>query len=743
MTSVAALALVLLVQSTPLTVERLASLPRLSGTAPSAPVWSPDGRMLAFLWNDAGLPFKDVWVVAADGSGLRRVTDLSRETGGIPEGGPVTRSFEELRRKTEARLASGISEVRFTPDGSALVFVFKGDLYRTPTMGAGPVRLTEGGGLTRALAFSPDAAFLSYLRDGDLWLWNQKSDMRVRATEVGVLAKGVIASDPTTFLDAGIVSYRWSRDGSSLALECENRERVRTMLFPDYLGEETAAPAVRRDLPGEQDAVRTVALYRVHEGRLLFLDLPETHDRRIASIEWSPDGKTLLVDENSENAEDRYIYLFDAETASRREIFHSHYAPNGSTTSASTLWTSTFRSDGQAVLFVSDRGGRHHLWSVGVGGGEPVAITSGEWSTVGPAYEGSGLTLSRAAKKAFFVSTKKSPYERQVYEVPEGGGAVSQITGLPGTHAFVVSPDGTKLALLHSSDTSPTELYLTEARAGAAERRVTNSPVAEFSSYDWTEPSYVTFESHVDGVTLHGRLLAPRNLQTGKKYPAVIGPVYSNTVRNKWDERWSLIQQYLAMEGEYYVLLVDIRGSVGYGRDFLSKLVGNIGEIDVEDLVSGVHYLESLSSVDPERIGVWGWSYGGLLAAMAAFKKPGVFQAAIAGAPATNVWHATTGEVDLFGRPEARPEIYRKGSAVEFAEDLRDPLLIIHGMQDTTVLFQDSINLAEKLMTLGKDFDLVVLPSSLHDGTRKDYTALHLMRKIAQFFDRHLGPGPR
>ena len=318
-----------------------------------------------------------------------------------------------------------------------------------------------------------------------------------------------------------------------------------------------------------------------------------------------------------------------------------------------------------------------------------------------------------------------------------------RITSLPGTHAFVVSPDGTKLALLHSSDLTPTELYLVEARTGAAERRVTRSPVAEFSRYDWIEPSYVTFESHVDGVTLHGRLLAPRNLQAGKKYPAVIGPVYSNTVRNKWDERWSLLQQYLAMEGEYYVLLVDIRGSVGYGRDFLSKLVGNIGEIDVEDLVSGVHYLEGLPAVDPDRIGVWGWSYGGLLAAMAVFKKPGVFQAAVAGAPATNVWHATTGEMDLFGNPSARPEIYRKGSAVEFAENLRDPLLIIHGMQDTTVLFQDSVNLAEKLMKLGKDFDLVVLPSSLHDGTRKDYTALHLMRKITQFFDRHLGPGPR
>ncbi len=539
------------------------------------------------------------------------------------------------------------------------------------------------------------------------------------------------------------MSYRWSKDGSALALEYENRERVRKMLFPDYLGEETKAPAVRRDLPGENDAERKVALYRIAEGRLHFLDLPEIHDRRIASIEWSPDGKTILVDENSEDAEDRYIYLFDAESGARREIFHSHYAPNGSTTSASTLWTSTFRSDGNAVLFVSDRGGRHHLWSVGTDGGEPVAITSGDFETVGPAYEGSGLTLSRAAKKVFFVATEKSPYERQVYEVPEGGGAMSPITSLPGTHAFSVSPDGTRLALIHSSDLSPPELYVTEVGPDAVEKRVTTSPSPEFSSYQWIAPTYVTFKSHVDGVTLHGRLLAPRNVQPGKKYPAVIGPVYSNTVRNKWDERWSLLQQHLAMEGEYYVLLVDIRGSVGYGRDFLSKLVGSIGEIDVEDLVSGVQYLESISSVDPDRIGVWGWSYGGLLAAMSLFQKPGVYQAGIAGAPATNVRHATTGEVDLFGRPEANPENYRKGSAVEFAGNLSDPLLIIHGMQDSTVLFQDTINLAEKLMTLGKDFDLVPLPSSLHDGTRKDYTAVHLMRKIVQFFDRHLGAGPR
>jgi dipeptidyl-peptidase-4 len=709
-------------QEAGLSVDRLASLPRLTGTAPSDPVWSSDGKWVAFLWNDAGMPFRDLWIVAADGSGLRRLTELS-EASAVPDYGPRGRSFDALRAKTEARLRAGITEARFTPDGKALVFVHEGRLFRIPVSGGSPESMRIEG--VRAVAFSPDGVFLSCLRGGDLWLWNQKDGEQVRATELG--AK-----------DTGVVSYRWSKDGSALLLEYENRERVREMLFPDYLGEKTAAVARRRDLPGEQDARRSIVLYRIREGRSVFLDLPEQNDRRIASFEFSPDGTKILVDENSENAEDRYIYLFDADGRDRKEIFHSHHSPSGSTTSASTLWTSTFRSDGEAVLFVSDRGGRHHVWSVAVDGSEPLPLTQGEWSTVGAAFEGSGLTVSRPAKKAFFLSTRKSPYERQVYAIPDAGGEVSQVTTLAGTHAFSPSPDGTKLALIHSSDLSPPELYLIEARPGAVEKRVTRSTAPDFAQHPWIEPSYVTFPSHVDSAILHGRLLTPRDLEPGKKYPAILGPVYSNTVRNRWDERFGALSQYLAMEGKYFVLQVDVRGSVGYGRDFQNGLVGNVGEIDVEDLVSGVRYLESLDSVDPDRIGIWGWSYGGLLSAMALFKKPGVFEAGVAGAPATNVWHATTGEVDLFGLPQARPEIYRKGSAVEFAEGLQDPLLIIHGMQDETVLFKDSVTLAEKLMQSGEDFDLVILPSSVHDGTRKDYTAVHLMRKIVQFFDRHL-----
>ena len=147
--------------------------------------------------------------------------------------------------------------------------------------------------------------------------------------------------------------------------------------------------------------------------------------------------------------------------------------------------------------------------------------------------------------------------------------------------------------------------------------------------------------------------------------------------------------------------------------------------------------------MNPERIGIWGTSYGGLVTVLSLFKKPGVYRAGVAGAPATNCWHANAAEVRNFGRPDTHPEALRKASAICYGEDLQDHLMIIHGMQDSVVQFRDSIALAEKLMMLGKDFDLVVAPSATHGWSQKDYVGVYLFNKLVSHFDRYLGRGPK
>ncbi len=188
---------------------------------------------------------------------------------------------------------------------------------------------------------------------------------------------------------------------------------------------------------------------------------------------------------------------------------------------------------------------------------------------------------------------------------------------------------------------------------------------------------------------------------------------------------------------------MDVRGSVGYGREFRDKLLGDYGGIDIEDLESGVRYLKTLGYADTDRVGIWGSSYGGLMTAMSLFKKPGLYKAGVAAAPATNVRHAMTGQVNVAGRPNTQPEVYRKTSAGELGEELQDALLIVHGMQDGVVLFKDSMVLAEKLMMLGKDFDIVMSPSSVHEWSVKPYVARHVLGKIVSHFERNLGGGPR
>jgi dipeptidyl-peptidase-4 len=235
-------------------------------------------------------------------------------------------------------------------------------------------------------------------------------------------------------------------------------------------------------------------------------------------------------------------------------------------------------------------------------------------------------------------------------------------------------------------------------------------------------------------------------LVRGKKYPAILGSVYSNTVRNQWGGRtahptWGL-DQYLVQEG-FVLLNVDFRGSWGHGKQFRRGIRLDYGGIDVEDLESGVRYLATLGFVDMDRVGIWGSSYGGLLTCMSLFKKPGVYKAGVAAAPATNVWHALTGEMRVMMAPQDQPDEYAAASAVTHAAGLEDHLMIIHGMRDQVVLFRDSVFLVERLMRLGKDVDFVVLPNAPHGwDTQGLHQTVFAFKKLVAHFERYLGTGP-
>ena len=692
-----------------LTVPRIVSTePSLAGTAPASPAWSPDGKLLAFSWNDRGLPARDIWLVDRDGTVPRRLTH-----------------------------AEGVSEFIWMRDGGEIVYASGGDLYRIAANGGSPkaLRLTTSGGEKKGLGLSPDGRSIAYLSQGDLWLF--ASGKEEQLTRVGKEPIGAIPLGSYYRPDVEIggaawresTNYAFSPDGRTVAVQYVDRTKMRQFPIPWYLTPDAILNQLRRAAPGDVNELRTVGLLDLETRSLNLLPLPDPTRWHMIAFGWSPRGE-LMIDRETDDSVDRSIVLTDAKGSAPREIWHDHGAQRIYNDVAST-----WGADGRSIVITGDIDDRYRLYSIPLtqtpAALPPAALTPGPSDVEGQAIP--------AGSFIYYVSSAPRPAERQVWRIPAGGGAPVQVTSRPGTHAPFPSPDGRTLAILFSDDVTPTELYLLDAKG---ERQITRSPPEEFARYPWINGHYAQFKGTTAGVDLHARILEPPNLDPHLRYPVIFGPTYTNRVRNHWDARWSLLEQLLVQHG-YILVQLDSRGSTGYGRAFREKFLFGWGNGDLDDYADAVGYMKTLPSVDPARIGIFGSSYGGLVAVFALLKKPGLFAAGVAGAPATDPHYFGSDDVAVARTPQAYPDPFKNDRAVLYAKNLRDHLMIIHGMADDVVPFQTSVQLAEELIKQGKDFDFVVAPSATHRwATRPDY-AVYLLNKMIGHFDRYLGAGPR
>ena len=698
---------------TPLTIERITAGPPLAGAAPASPLWSPDSKVVAFLWSDAAHPARSLWLVDRAGTAPRRLL-------------PATSTGR-------------VGEFVWTPDGSAIVFVQQDSLWRiTLTTGARSALLASIGDLSE-LAVSPNGSTVSFLRDGDLWLLPITGQTPLRATNVAVAPIGTIALGTYYGRDVEIggatwsgpsPAYAWSADSRTIAVHYVDRRGVPRFSMPYYLGDTVQMNTLRRGAPGQANEVRKVGLYDVATRALNMVELPDSSRTRIVNFAWSTTG-TLMIDRESDDAIDRTIHVLTVATPAPRLAWQDRRE-----TRVYNDIASAWSADGQSIVLTGDLDDRYRLYRVVPGDAAPVVLTSGP-------HDVAGAGIPRAATQSIdYVSSAPRPSERHVFRVGVRGGVSRQLTTMPGTHAPFVSPDGRSIALLSSSDRQPTELYLLDVRAGAVERRITTSTTAAFATVPWIAPQYLSIKNGSDTLPLRIRVFYPPNIDSTKHYPVLFGPAYSNTVRNRWGGLNGMLQQYLALEKGYIVVQVDVRGSTGYGREFREKFLMDWGGGDLDDLESAVTYMKTLPFVDASRFGIWGSSYGGTLTVYALLKKPGLFQAGVAGAAATDPYLFGSDDVAIVRRPQSHPATFTRG-ALPYAGNLRDHLLLIHGMQDDVVPFSSAVALAEEFIKRGKDFDFAFAPAATHGWTQRPYYATYLLRKLVAHFDRYLGPGPR
>jgi dipeptidyl aminopeptidase/acylaminoacyl peptidase len=394
--------------------------------------------------------------------------------------------------------------------------------------------------------------------------------------------------------------------------------------------------------------------------------------------------------------------------------------------------------DNKRFLFLSEQTGYMQLYSMDMSAAAPVAkpLTAGS-------FEVTSAQLSKDRTQVFLQTNEVHPGERHFYTMSVDGGARTKITSMTGSNDATVSPDEKSIALIHSYSTKPPELHVMPLAAGAPAVQVTTTPTEEWRSFKWIDPKVITYTAR-DGKDVYARLYTPEMIGAKRdpKKPAVIfvhGAGYLQNAHKYWSTyyREYMFHNLLASRG-YVVLDPDYRASSGYGRDWRTGIYRFMGGKDLEDVVDGAKFLVATEKVDAKRIGVYGGSYGGFITLMAMFTTPDVFVAGAALRPVTDWSHYNHGYTsNILNTPITDPEAYQKSSPIFHAAGLKGHLLILHGMVDTNVFFQDSVRLAQRLIELRKEnWEIAPYPVENHAFTEETSWADEYKR-ILKLFETH------
>ena len=487
------------------------------------------------------------------------------------------------------------------------------------------------------------------------------------------------------------------------------RVKPRVADMPDYVTEDGYSKMRRtRAKVGDASGASAVEIVDLFDGggvrRVTFGEVSEGIS--VMRPRWSPDGKHLVVSARSDNDEDRWLLKVDIRTGETEILHHVHDDAwvLGSTLSPMRLGRTN------RIMFLSEQTGYRHLYIVDLDSGEERQLTQGAFEVSSPQATPDGSVI-------YAVATPRSPHLRDLVKIDVESGQMEILPGEGGGRTFALSPDGRMAAEVHSASNTPPELVIRWLDGSRPLRRLTDSPSPAFKSQTWLKPPVVWIPAS-DGVDVPARIYRPKDPLPGR--PAVLfvhGAGYLQNVHHWWS---SYSREYgfhhLLMDEGFTVLDVDYRGSSGYGRDWRTAIYGFMGGRDLDDFVDAARYLVTHEGCSPDRIGIYGGSYGGFITLMGLFTKPGVFSAGAALRPVTDWAHYNDGYTsNILDDPTESPEFYRKSSPLYHAEGLSDHLLICHGLLDDNVHVQGVFRLQQRLIELRKrTFEVATYPLERH-----------------------------
>jgi dipeptidyl-peptidase-4 len=742
----AALAVVLAapVPAAKLTLERLFAAPDLSGPTLRDVKVSPDGRLIAYLRarDDDNYRF-DLWAYDVSARRHRLLVD-SRTLAGADK---ALSADEEARRERQRTSSlSGIVEYSFAPDNRHLLIPLNGDLY-VYDLAARPAaavrRITTTESYETDARFSPRSHYVSFVRDQNLFVIDLATGKERAVTHEGggLISFGVAEFIAQEEMDRD-TGYWWSPDERYIALARVDESPVAEV--ERFEIQATGAKIVRQRYPaaGAPNARVDLFVADLAADSRLQLDLGKDADIYLPRVDWFADSQAVAVQRQSRDQKTLELLRFDPRNGQGRVLL----------TERSASWVPlhhdlVFLERARQFIWSSARSGFQHLYLYGDDGTLIRPLTGGDYMVLGESPDGAVRAVDERARRVYFTANRASPIERQMYWVSlDSPGEPARVTHDAGWHGIEMSRDARVFVDTYSNPDQPRRVTL---------RRADDTPIVTLlaNELDAAHPYFAYLDEHVrpefgvlqavDGQEMHYKLMKPRTLEPGKKYPVIVD-VYGGPGVQRVAMAWgNLFQEYLVQRG-YVVFSLDNRGSGARGTRFESALAGQLASVEVDDQVAGVAFLRSLPYVDAQRIGVVGWSYGGYMTLMCLMRAPDSFAAGVAGAPVTDWSLYDTHYTERYlSTPQKNAAAYAAANVLTYADKLSRPLLLVHGMADDNVLFAHSTALMKKLQDMQKPFDLMTYPGGKHGLIRQNVSGLHASANIIRFFDRELGPGPK
>jgi len=766
----------------PLTIEKIMRDPRWIGTSPSNIRWSPDNKFIYFNWNPNGYLFDSLHRYNRELKSIEKVHD-SKRVDLVTEEERVYNAdrsawtylknndiFYQSSTTSEplriTRTTARESNPHFSFHGQKIAYVLEDNLYAWAI---------DQGNTTQLTAFVKSAPPADTRKDSRQESWLKKDQLN----EFDILNERKLKRDmqdsanklqqksqeiKPVYLDDKVISgIQCSPDGRFITYRLTKINRSKSTIVPSYVTEsgftEDLPARTKVGTPGSlqelmcldklrdtQYIISVKQLSGIKEIPAFINDYPQlfksytkdSADRLVTYtlLSYSPAGTHAAIDIRSQDNKDRWICLVDLPTGILKILDRQHDdawiggpGVGGGFGGGNSGWLNE-----DEYWFQSEETGYSQVYKINVVNGNKKALTRGK-------YEVQRTSLS-VNKLHFYLSTNEThPGEQQYFKMPVSGGPVVRLTPMTGAHTVALSPDETQLAYLYSYSNKPWELYLQENKEGAVPVKITDKAMtAEFSSYPWRDPELITFHAR-DSAVVYARIYKPtKKLNNKAAVIFVHGAGYLQNAHRWWSSyfREFMFHNLLTDQG-YTVLDMDYRGSAGYGRDWRTGIYRFMGGKDLTDHVDAAKYLAEHHGVNPKKIGIYGGSYGGFITLMGLFTAPYVFAAGAALRPVTD-WaqynHGYTS--NILNEPFTDSIAYRKSSPYYYADGLKKPLLICHGMIDVNVHYQDAVKLAQRLIELRKEnWELASYPMEDH-GFVEPTSWMDEYKRILKLFDRWL-----